>query len=311
MKKILCLFLLAACYTVGYSNNFKNNNLNEINSYYITEKGKSYMRKDLVSSEDNKFGLSGSLQNIEYVNGTNEFHKNSDYRGYSAKTQGFVTGTSSEFNTTGNSMWLTGVSFGYLRSEIDYDEDFGKDDAETLGVNAYLGYNKNDYMLITYIGGALGDNDKSGDKDNLLVGIEGGKFFTICKKNKLYPYVSLEGSRVYSDNYSYSNVSYDKTIENYTKFNLGLDYDIKFEKIELKLFGKYTDVLNDDNEMTVEENGLKREISTFDSYKDGVSFGGTLAYYIEKDLYVALDIFTATTDDTDDFITSFRLGHIF
>ena len=61
----------------------------------------------------------------------------------------------------------------------------------------------------------------------------------------------------------------------------------------------------------MEENGLKREISTFDSYKDGVSFGGTLAYYIEKDLYVALDIFTAITDDTDDLITSFRLGHIF
>lgn len=311
MKKILCILLLTTCYTVGYSNNFKSNNLNEINSYYITEKGKSNMRKDLASSEDNKFGLSGSMQNIEYINGTSEFHENNNYRGYSAKTQGFVTGTSSEFNTTESSMWLAGVSFGYLRSEIDYDEDFGKDDAETLGVNAYLGYNKNDYMLIAYIGGALGDNDKSGDKDNLLIGVEGGKFFKICEKNRIYPYVSLEGSRVYSDNYSYSDINYDKTIENYMKFNVGLDYEIKFEKIGLKLFGKYTDILDDNNEMTVEESGLKRDISTFNSYEDGISFGGTLAYYIEKDLYIALDIFAATTDNTDDLITSFRLGHIF
>lgn len=310
MKKILCLLLVVTCYTAAYSEYLKGNNINETNGYYITEKGKTFMRKDLESLKENS-GASGSTQNIEYLYGKSNFDTQNGYKGYSAKTQGIVTGTTSNFKVTENSMWTTGVTFGYLHNKVDYDSNLGKEDADTIGVNAYLGYNINDYLLLGYIGGTKGNNDSSGDKDNILIGLEAGKFLKIGERHTLYPYVSIEGSRVFADDYSYDSVKYGKSIENYSIFNTGLDYKVRLEKFELKLFAKYSDVLNDTDSISINESGVVRRGAIFDSYEDSVSLGGTLTYYIDPDLYGAFDIVNIVTDNNNYAIYSLRLCHIF
>ncbi|MGL5054473.1 MAG: autotransporter outer membrane beta-barrel domain-containing protein [Fusobacteriaceae bacterium] len=310
MKKILCLLLIVTCYTATYSQYLKGNNINETNGYYITEKGKTFMRRDLTSLKENS-GASGSTQNIEYLYGKSNFDTQSGYKGYSTRTQGIVTGTTSNFKVTENSMWLTGVSFGYLRNKVDYDGDMGKEDTDTVGVNAYLGYNINDYLLLGYVGGTKGNNDHSGDRDNLLIGFETGKFFKIGQKHTLYPYASIERSRVFADDYSYDSIKYGKSIENYSIFNTGLNYKVKIDKFELKLFTKYSDVLTDTNSISIRESGIVRRGALFDSYEDSISFGGTLTYYIDPDLYGAFDIMNIVTNNNNYAIYSLRLCHIF
>lgn len=309
MKKIMFLALIITCSVATYSETMKSNNVNGNNSNYIMEKGKIFMRQPLSEAEE--VGNSGSTQNIEYVSGIGEYDNNKGYNGYSVKTKGVVTGTTSRFNVQEDSMWITGVSFGYLDSDVDYDGNNGKEDVETIGLNAYLGYNVDNYLILGYAGGAFGDSDNTGDNNSVTLGVETGKFLFIGEKNTLYPYISLEGIRSFSDDYSYRGIEYDKNIENYVRFNVGLDYRLKFEKYELKLFTKYSDVHNSNDENDIEENGIKREISSIDMYEDGVAVGGSLFYYMDEELYFALDLFKVIEENNDEIITGIRLGHLF
>ncbi|MGL5051902.1 MAG: autotransporter domain-containing protein, partial [Fusobacteriaceae bacterium] len=159
----------------------QSNNVAEINNNFIKEKGREYIRQGIMSDFQNRAGATKSNQYIEGVLGNGKYNGTGDYSKYKTDTKGIVIGTTSEFNKEEESSWITGVNFGYLTSDVNYDSIERKDKAENISTNAYLGYRDKNLLSFGYAG--IGINKKktnnfSEDKKNLNLGLEVGKIYS-------------------------------------------------------------------------------------------------------------------------------------
>lgn len=311
-KILIIIILFITIFATSYSEKLNGNSTNEVNSFYILEKGKQYMRGSILSQKVDRDGFSGSSQYIEYTQGVQDFNSASDFNGYKAKTKGFILGTTSIFNKTPDSEWITGVTFGYLNTDINYDDSSEDDEMGTMGVNAYLGYEHSGYFLMGYTGVGMGDSDEAGDRNNFTGGLELGKFIQVGDRNVIYPYISGTLMRNFMDDYRDGTREYSSNIENYRKYNIGMDYLIDFTKYFIKLSVEYAENHGEDsNEVNVKESGIEREVRGFDLSENGINAGITLGYYIEEDLFVGLDILNSNTGDENTLLTGLRIGHTF
>ena len=157
-----------------------------------------------------------------------------------------------------NEEWLVGASYGYAKSKVDYKTgEGGKEDVDTIGVNLFLTYEKNNWLSINSIGYSWNKHDLSRkiyDRDNeilgkntvqtissdfdshlLSIGTELGYKYIINEESYLYPHIGLDYVWYTREEYKEDGGSYaldiDKNKLNTFVSKVGLMYEKTWEKI--------------------------------------------------------------------------------
>lgn len=157
-----------------------------------------------------------------------------------------------------NEEWLVGASYGYAKSKVDYKTgEGGKEDVDTIGVNLFLTYEKNNWLSINSIGYSWNKHDLSRkiyDRDNeilgkntvqtissdfdshlLSIGTELGYKYIINEESYLYPHIGLDYVWYTREGYKEDGGSYaldiDKNRLNTFVSKVGLMYEKTWEKI--------------------------------------------------------------------------------
>ena len=268
---------------------YTQSNVDIINTMYIKNQGYNYARRTAFIPKNHSVtkeqivypvhisdkGLALGKENIqspivEIVEVENGERYNNLQMAEIFGDYGRYTGSStSEFNydtwgVTGgifhriNDQWLIGTSYGYGKSKVDYKTgEGGKEDVDTIGLNLFLTYEKNNWLSINTIGYSWNKHDLSRkvyDRDSeilgkypiqtmsadfnshlISIGSEFGYRYFLDEKSYLYPYVGLDYIWYTRDGYKESGDSYALEIDE-KKLNtfvskLGLLYEKTWEKI--------------------------------------------------------------------------------
>lgn len=268
---------------------YTQSNVDIINTMYIKNQGYNYARRTAFIPKNHSVtkeqivypvhisdkGLTLGKENIqspvvEIIEVENGERYNNLQMAEIFGDYGRYTGSStSEFNydtwgVTGgtfhriNDQWLIGTSYGYGKSKVDYKTgEGGKEDIDTIGLNLFLTYEKNNWLSINTIGYSWNKHDLSRkiyDRDSeilgkypiqtmsadfnshlISIGSEFGYRYFLDEKSYLYPYVGLDYIWYTRDGYKESGDSYALEIDE-KKLNtfvskLGLLYEKTWEKI--------------------------------------------------------------------------------
>ncbi|MGL5570767.1 autotransporter outer membrane beta-barrel domain-containing protein [Cetobacterium sp.] len=278
----------------GYAesiNNYTQSNVDIVNTMYIKNQGYNYARKiafmpkikNVINQQIvypqhipdkggiNNLGkentLSPIIEIIEVENG--ERHNNlqmaetfGDYGKYTGNssskfnydTRGITGGTFHRIND----QWLGGLTYGYAKSKVDYKTgEGGKENIDTIGLNLFLAYEKNNWLSINSVGYSWNKHDLSRkiyDRDSEIlgkwpiqtmtadfdshlvsVGTELGYRYLINEKSYLYPYIGLDYIRYTRERYEENGDSYALDIDesNLNTFisKIGVTYEKSWEKI--------------------------------------------------------------------------------
>ena len=268
---------------------YTQSNVDIINTMYIKDQGYNYARKIAFTSKkhiinkeqiiypsyisDKELTLGKeSLQSpivevIEIENG--ERYNNlqmaelfGDYGKYTGNSNSEFTYDA--WGVTGgtfhriNEEWLVGASYGYAKSKVDYKTgEGGKEDVDTIGLNLFLTYEKNNWLSINSVGYSWNKHDLSRkiyDRDNeilgkntvqtmssdfdshlLSLGTELGYKYIINEESYLYPHIGLDYIWYTREGYKEDGGSYALDIEknrlNTFVSKVGLMYEKTWEKI--------------------------------------------------------------------------------
>lgn len=317
---IFGIFAALGVSALAYQNSpYYANNVAELNSKIITEKGKQYMRFGILGSHLDRAGVSRSSQNIEMFGGIGKFDGENNYSPYDADHKGFVIGTTSQFNRIDrenfHSKWITGVSFGYINSEVDYEMRSTDEEIDTWGVNAYLGYNRNDYLVMGFLGAGLSKADVEDEdhrREDLNFGIEGGKIFQIGERAYLYPYVGFDFSGYFLSDYEIEGLKYKKNDELSSNVAVGATYFADFTKWLVKLHLKWSSALGNDEEISVtRRDGTREELSRFNIEGDAVTLNGMLGYYLAEDMLLSLEVMGVFSENYRENVFGLKLNYTF
>lgn len=319
-KKILtAIFSLVA--VTSYSFQYQGDNVSTINSNFVTEKGKDYMRKGVLSSYLYRSGSTSSTQKIELYSGTGENEGSQDYLPYDTKSKGFLIGTTSQFNATHNTAWMTGVSFGYIYSNLDFNEGVRDENIHTIGVNAYISYLRNTNVYMAYLGTGL-SSVKNGldntDKNDVKVGIEAGRVYDFGNRNYFYPYIGIEGSRYFMDDYYSKNSGindiayYRQSKRGLVKLIIGTNYTIDRAKYFIEGNLKATqNIIGENPEYSVKLNEIKMNLEELNTGKLTGIAEVKLGYYWAEDLLYTLEVSYHKNKNYKDLITGVRVSYSF
>lgn len=316
LRKNILISFFVTMGLVSLSADYQGNNIAELNSNFITEKGRQYMRQGIVSSYLDRAGTSKSTQNIEIFLGEGKADGNNTYSAYKNKNKGFLIGTTSEFNKTEKDSWITGVTFGYINSKINYNDFSNNERVRTLGVNSYIGYLKDDYLGMATLGGGLSiakNGTENYDRNNINLGIEGGRFFNVFSRSYLYPYIGFGYGQYFLKGYkNEKNMKYNKNNYGALNFNTGLSYYVDFTKFIFKSDLRWTKILNSikDREV-IDFNGDRLEIEQYQDNDDQLTVVFDVGYYIEEDLLLTLEVSGIYTADYRDLIFGMKIGYTF
>lgn len=321
MRKKLLLGLLAALgVSSAASDLYYANNVAELNSKIITEKGKQYMRFGILASHLERAGVSKSSQSIEVFGGDGRFDGDRTYSGYSTKLRGIAISTTSQFNKIERenytSKWITGVSFGYINSDVDYERRDTDEQIDTIGVNAYLGYNFNDYLAQGYIGAGFSKADVGHEehrREDLNFGLEGGKIFKLSDRSYLYPYLGFDFTGYFLSDYEIEGWKYKKNNELNGNVIAGATYFMDFTKWLVKLHLKWSSPLDTDEEYTVIKAGAGKEeqLARFEIEGDVLTLNGMVGYYIEEDMLLSLEVMGVFNKDYHESVYGIKLNYTF
>lgn len=327
-KKILLGALLAINFTT-YSFMLQENNLAELSSDLILEKGRQYMRKGEVSSFIQRTGVTNSTQYLELVGGNGAFQGSENYSEYDSSSFGVVMGTTSSFGEKERSGWITGVSAGYIVAKANYEKSYS-DKMKTLGINAFLGYEKNSYFLMGYLSGSISDDTKyvgERNKNTIGTGLEFGKYFKIFEKAAtiplvgvffdrayIYPYVGIDYYRYFFEDAKFYNVNLGEEAYGGPRANFGASYYLDYTRFYVKLDARWNQNLFDQNNSVAAVNTDTLEISEVDAFvfnDDAFTMGVSTGYYVAEDLLLSLEITGLYTQLYNDTVYSVRVGYTF
>ncbi|MGL4688332.1 MAG: autotransporter outer membrane beta-barrel domain-containing protein, partial [Fusobacteriaceae bacterium] len=296
--------------------NYQGNNITELNSNFIAEKGKQYIRQGIVSSYLDRAGTSKSTQNIEVFLGEGKADGNGGYSSYRNKNKGFIIGTTSEFNTTEEGSFITGGTFGYINSKINYNDFVNDEKVRTLGANSFIGYLRNDYFSMATLGWGIStakNGTENYDRNNINLGVEGGRFFNIFQRSYLYPYLGFGYGQYFQKGYkNEKNMKYDKNNYDTLNFNTGLSYYADFTKFIFKSDIRWTKILNSiDAREVLDSNGTLLQIDNYQTKDDQLTLTSELGYYIAEDLLISLEVISVYAVDYRDLIFGVKVGYTF
>lgn len=302
-----------------YSFAFYSNNVAELNSKVIMDKGKQYMRFGVLSSLLERAGSTKSSQNIELYVGDGQFNGDRDFSGYKNSSTGFTMGTTSQFNgiktDENRSNWITGVSFGYIDSEIKYAERAQKEDLRTLGVNAYLGYFKNNYFTMGYMGAGFSRAKISGktqNREDINFGVESGKIFHLGERQYVYPYIGLDFDGYFLSNYEIGGYRYKKNIEAQGTGGVGVTYFIDYTKYLFKFNGRWNSPMDRNKRYeAITPEGEKIKLGRFNLEGDSLTLSAMAGYYIDEDLLLSLEVLGVYTENYDETVYGVKLSYTF
>ncbi|MGL5124010.1 MAG: autotransporter outer membrane beta-barrel domain-containing protein [Fusobacteriaceae bacterium] len=314
-KKIFILFFITIG-TISWGIDYQGNNITELNSNFIAEKGKQYMRQGIISDYLNRAGASKSTQNIEVFLGEGKADRTSEYSSYRNKNKGFIIGTTSEFNATEEGSFITGVTLGYINSKINYNDFVNDEKIRTLGANSYIGYLRNNYFTMATLGLGMSiakNGTENYDRNNVNVGIEGGRFFNVFSRNYLYPYLGFGYGQYFQKGYkNEKNMKYEKNNYDILNIGTGLSYYADFTKFIFKSDLRWTKILNVIEERKISdysENTI--QIDNSQANNEQLTLASELGYYIAEDLLVSLEVTGVYAVDYRDIIFGVKIGYTF
>lgn len=292
----------------------ENNNIAEINNSFIREKGREYIRQGILSEFQNREGSSKSNQYIEGVLGTGKYTGTGDYSKYKTDTKGVVIGTTSQFNQEENSSWITGVSFGYLTSEVDYDWSKRGDKVESIGTNAYLGYREKNLLSFGYVG--IGVNNNKGqsfnqDRKSLNLGLEVGKIYSFNERKYLYPYLGLDYSLFFLEDEEIGNIRYEKDSYSYGTGGIGISYFADYTKWQFKLNARLNGEILSSGGVKVKNLDLNRSYESFKLEGENLTLSFRVGYYLAEDILLTFETLGVYNRDYRDVVYGLRVSHNF
>lgn len=315
-KKILLgIFPLIGIYSFA----FYSNNVAELNSKVVTDKGKQYMRYGILSSMLERAGTSKSSQNLELYGGSGKFQGDNSYSEYKNDSVGFTMGTTSQFNEIKtddlHSKWIAGVSFGYIDSEVEYGERDKKEDIGTMGVNGYLGYFQNGYFTMGYIGAGYSKakiSGKSQNREDVNFGIESGKIFHMGEREYLYPYLGLDFNGYFLSDYEIDGYRYKKGNETQGTAGAGVTYFIDYTKYLLKFNARWSSPLDSDKRYeAISSTGERVTLGKFNLEGNSLTLSAMGGYYIEEDLLLSLEILGVYAENYRETVYGVKLSYTF
>lgn len=278
MKKSIGIVFLLTSSLLLAQENF--NNMGEIHSKILSNRGKEQFRKNIIFKKFDRAGYSGSNQFLEYL-GEIENSYNNGSNEYDVKTKGFMMGTNS--NLLSNPDTYVGVSFGYLKSKLDYNNEDAK--VRTYGIDYYVGKNIDNWLIIGKAGYTESKNSyetyRYRTKDYSL-GVEGGYMYSLGEKSILFPYVALDWNQ-------YTTKAHNNIKDNDERVGsgaLGVSYNQEFgEKFLLTVSGEWNYDFSNRESIRL-TNGEK--IKGLEVGRDTGVFNVKLGYYLEKDFLISL-----------------------
>lgn len=227
---------------------------------YISDKGREYnLGKENILSpiveivEVENGERSNNLQMVEIFGDYGKYTGNSSSE-FNYDTWGITGGTFHRFSD----QWISGLTYGYAKSNVDYKTgEGGREKIDTIGLNLFLAYEKNNWLSISSMGYSWNKHDLSRkiyDRDSgilgkwpiqtmtadfdshlLSAGAELGYRYLIDEKSYLYPYIGLDYIWYTRENYKENGDSYALKIDE-SKLNtfvskVGVMYEKSWEKI--------------------------------------------------------------------------------
>ncbi|MGL4980404.1 MAG: autotransporter outer membrane beta-barrel domain-containing protein, partial [Fusobacteriaceae bacterium] len=295
------------------------NNIAELNSKIVTDKGKQYMRFGILSSMLERAGRSTSTQNIELYGGEGRFLGDNGYSGYDFKTAGVTIGTTSQFKVIKtdnlNSRWIAGVSFGYLKSEAKYEERVKKEKIDTIGVNSYLGYFRNNYFTMGYLGAGISRAkilSENQNREDVNFGVESGKIFNLGDRHYIYPYIGLDFNGYLLSDYEIEGFKYKKGNEAQGTSGVGVTYFIDSTKYLFKFNGRWASPFNSNKKYEVmTPSGEKVNLGKFNLEGDSLTLSAMGGYYIAEDLLLSLEVLGVYAKDYRETVYGMKLSYTF
>lgn len=268
MKKILFYFILAT--TVFASENNKINNMSELHSQILKNKGLGSVRENIILDKLDLRGISGSYQSLDFLK---NLHSNNE-KDFHSTGKGFLMSTNS--NLISNKNFYSGVTLGYEKNRLNYG-DSALDKIRTYGINYVFTYKyNNDILLSTGMGYSESKNITGGNyisRDKIYSSLlEVGKIYKL-EKIILYPYARLDFSQINKGKSIYNDYNKFYTVKN----NLGLNTSILIDKFLFSFTGELQNQLN----RRTFENDKKLKFS-----KDIFLFESKLGYFYKNDLLI-------------------------
>lgn len=301
---------------------YTQSNVDIINTMYIRNEGSNYIRK---------IAFMPMVPTIEIVEVENEERHNNiqmaevfgDYGKYTGSsssefsydTWGITGGTFHRFNDE----WLTGITYGYAQSKVDYKTgEGGTEDVDTIGVNLHLAYEKNNWLSINSIGYSWNKHDLNRriyDRDSevlgkspvqtmtadfyshlISVGTELGYRYILDESSYLYPYVGLDyiwyTREGYKENGDVYALDIDETKLDTFVSKVGLMYEKSWNRIGTFIdFGwqhYFDDFKSFDGKFYNESSALYR-IEGLDIGKDVGYFRIGAEYNFKNDITTGID----------------------
>ena len=316
--KIIIIMLTLFLFSVVSQAQLRNNNYDISNSDLINEKGKNYIRTGLLNEVLGRGNAeTGSAQHIESFYGTGDYIGNDSFLSNKSNTKGVILGTTSLLKKNDNNnknKYITGVSLGYLDSNIKYENPSTKDKMKTFGGNIYFASLKENNVLLTHLGYTHStgkDGDGRQNRNNLNFGIELGKVWVFNENIFIYPYISTEYMGSSREKNSQENYWYEEEKLNTGRANIGFYYVYDKNKTRLSLHTKYMNEIFEGNTQKVHKidslekmNGLERE-------REYIMSSLSLGYYIAKDLLLSTEITGEFSKNNKNIIYGIKIAHTF
>lgn len=277
MKKLWILgFILSS--TLLAQENF--NNMGEIHSKILSNRGKEQFRKNIIFKKFERAGYSGSNQYLEYL-GEIENSYDGKPSDYDVKTKGFLMGTNSNLLSSPDT--YVGVNLGYLKSKLNFSNEDAK--VRTYGIDYYVGKTFDNWLVIGKAGYTESKNIyetyKYRDKTYSL-GAEGGYIYSLGEKTILYPYLALDWNQ-------YTTKAHNNIVDNNSKVgsgSLGLAYAQEFgEKFLLTASGEWLYDFSNREGIRL-DNGEK--VKGLEVGRDTGVFNVKIGYYVDSDFLISL-----------------------
>lgn len=277
MKKIGLVFFLT--FTTMFAQEF--NNMGEIHSKILEDRGREQFRQNIISKKFGRNGYSNSNQYIDYIGELKSEYDNDSKNNYNSKTKGILLGTNSSLLSDTNT--YLGVSLGYLKSNVEYQSYNSK--IRTYGIDYYFGKNFNNWIIFGNIGYTESKNiypEYRYRTKTYSIGYETGYIFSITSDKILYPYFNASWSQ-------YTIKAHNNIKDNDDKLgsiSLGINYTQELNDkffVSLNTEWKKEVLAREDIRLN---NGNK--IEGLDIGKDTGIFDIKLGYYIKPNFLLGL-----------------------
>ncbi|MEF9933169.1 MAG: autotransporter outer membrane beta-barrel domain-containing protein [Cetobacterium sp.] len=145
--------------------------------------------------------------NLQFAEVFGDFGKydGSTTSGYDYDTWGITGATYHRFDDN----WLAGISYGYAKSDVDYDTHASNEDVDTVGITGFVSYVKDSWLVTGQLGYSWNDHDltrnifdrdintqvgtnASFDSHMITLGAEVGYNYVYENDLNVYPYVGLD-----------------------------------------------------------------------------------------------------------------------